>query len=46
MTSTPIFDALAAELLTEGTSSDETAEAENQPVDSADYDVRLHGHLE
>ncbi|WP_439657915.1 hypothetical protein ACSHWB_36775 [Lentzea sp. HUAS TT2] len=42
MTSTPIFDALAADLLTESTSSDETAEAQNQPDD---HEVRLNGHL-
>lgn len=46
MTSTPIFDALAAELLVAGTNSDGTAEAEDQPVHSADSDVRLTGRLE
>jgi hypothetical protein len=46
MTGTPIFDALAAELLTAGTEPDEPAEVESRPGDRTDVDVRLNGRLE
>ncbi|MFS8098968.1 hypothetical protein LFM09_17720 [Lentzea alba] len=46
MTSTPIFDALAAELLTTGQASDGTTEAADQPGHSADSGVQLTGRLE
>jgi hypothetical protein len=46
MTSTPIFDALAAELLTGEPDSDGTAEVEDQSVDSAHPDLRVSGILE
>ncbi len=46
MTSTPIFDALAAELRTAGMSSDESCEPDDQTADPVGQDVRLSGRLE
>lgn len=46
MTSTPIFDALAAELRTAGMSSDESREPDDQTAESTGQDVRRSGSLE
>ncbi|WP_330275874.1 hypothetical protein OG205_09515 [Lentzea sp. NBC_00516] len=46
MTSTPIFDALAAELRAAGTSSDESCAPQDQAADPSGQEAGLSGRLE